>query len=100
LICRKIPEITGTWKQYSGRKSLEKSENFLPGILLPQNHRNYPETAVSGLDCPTREILSRLYNSLERDLNRLHIVYLEYAIKGLSAKVDLIEFKNENWAAL
>ncbi len=26
----------------------KKSENFPAGILLPQNHRNYPEPAVSG----------------------------------------------------
>jgi hypothetical protein len=62
--CRKIPEIAGTWKQYSERKlsgfflvyfcqilvlSGRKIFGFFPaGILLPQNHRNYPEPVVSG----------------------------------------------------
>jgi hypothetical protein len=31
----------------------KKSENFPVGILLPQNHRNYPEPAVSGPGCST-----------------------------------------------
>jgi hypothetical protein len=31
----------------------KKSENFPVGILLPQNHRNYPEPPVSGLGCST-----------------------------------------------
>jgi hypothetical protein len=34
----------------TGQKS---SEKFPSGILLPQNHRNYPEPAVSGLVCST-----------------------------------------------
>jgi hypothetical protein len=28
-------------------------EIFSDGFLLPQNHRHYPETAVSGPDCST-----------------------------------------------
>jgi hypothetical protein len=39
---------------------------------------------------------SRLYKDLDRDLNRLHIVYLECAIKANVAKYDLMEFKKEN----
>jgi hypothetical protein len=69
---KKIPEIAGIWKQYSGRKlsgffpvdscafrqelagnHRKKSEKFPAGILLPQNHRNYPEPAVSGPDWST-----------------------------------------------
>jgi hypothetical protein len=34
----------------TGQKS---SEKFPAGILLPQNHRNYPEPAVSGSGCST-----------------------------------------------
>jgi hypothetical protein len=37
----------------TGRKSSEKSENFPVGILLPQNHWNHPEPAVSGPGCST-----------------------------------------------
>jgi hypothetical protein len=75
--CRKTPEIARTWKEavfrlendrsFSGeflltssafRKELarhhrKKSEKFPAGILLPQNHRNYPEPAVSEPDCST-----------------------------------------------
>ncbi len=47
---RKTPEIAGTWKQYSSRTL---SAFFSAGILLPRNHRNYPESAVSGPDCST-----------------------------------------------
>jgi hypothetical protein len=31
----------------------KKSENFPSGILLPENHWNYPEPAVSGPGCST-----------------------------------------------
>ncbi len=36
---------------------LKKCENFPAGILLPQNHRNYPEPAVSGSGCSTWVLL-------------------------------------------
>ncbi len=70
--CRKTLEIAGKWQQYSDRKSSgfflvnscafrqepagnhqKKSENFPAGILLPQNHRNYPEPVISGPACST-----------------------------------------------
>ncbi len=70
--CKKTPEVAGTWKQYSGRKlsgffpvdscqlpvlsgrnQPKISEKNPAGILLPQNHRNYPEPAVSGPGCST-----------------------------------------------
>jgi hypothetical protein len=76
--CRKTPEIAGTWKQYSGRKfsggflsiscafrqeptgnHRKKSETFPSGTLLSENHRNYPEPAVSGPGCSTWEVLLR-----------------------------------------
>ncbi len=41
----------------------KKSENFLAGILLPQNHRNYPESAVSGPGCSTWGGCGLKYNS-------------------------------------
>jgi hypothetical protein len=34
----------------------KKSENFPAGKLLPQNHRNFPEPAVSGSDCSTWDL--------------------------------------------
>ncbi len=80
---RKAPEIAGTWKQYSGQKFVgffsggflptfcafrqepggkhwKKSEKFPGGILVPQNHRNYPEPAVSGPDCSTWVITTKM----------------------------------------
>jgi hypothetical protein len=73
--CKKTSEIAGTWKQYSDRNlpgfsggflptsrsfqqepaenHWKKSEDIPPGILLPQNHRNYLEPAVSGPVCST-----------------------------------------------
>jgi hypothetical protein len=33
------------FRQGLGRKHWRKSENFPAGILLPQNHQNYPEPA-------------------------------------------------------
>jgi hypothetical protein len=36
----------------------KKSEKFPAAILLPQNHRNYPEPAVSGPDCSTWAVTS------------------------------------------
>ncbi len=73
---RKTPEIAGTWRQYSDRKLSgffpvdscqfpvlsgrnqpeiikKKWDNFPAGILLPRNHRNYPEPAVSAPGCLT-----------------------------------------------
>jgi len=41
------------FRQEPARNHREKSEKFLAGILLPQNHRNYPEPAVSGPGCST-----------------------------------------------
>ncbi len=37
----------------TGPKSSEKSEKFPAGILLPQNHWNYPEPPLSGQVCST-----------------------------------------------
>jgi hypothetical protein len=39
------PELDG--------KHWKKSDKFPVGILLPQNHWNYREPAVSGPDCST-----------------------------------------------
>jgi len=41
------------FRHQRGGKHWKKSENFSAGILLPQNHRNYPEPAVFGPDCLT-----------------------------------------------
>ncbi len=41
------------FQQEAGGKHWKKSEKFPAGILLPQNHRNYPKPAVSGPDCTT-----------------------------------------------
>ncbi len=47
---------------HSGRNRPEnhrkKSENFPAGILLPQNHRNHPQTTVSGPDCSTLGVMA------------------------------------------
>jgi hypothetical protein len=50
----------------TGREALEKSEKFPAGILLPQNHRNYPEPAVSGPDCSTwiAKIIQRIITAI------------------------------------
>jgi hypothetical protein len=47
----------------------KKSENFPAGILLPQNHRNYPEPVVSGPDCSTwisHTIIERRWRYVEK----------------------------------
>jgi hypothetical protein len=46
------------FRQESGGKHWKKSEKFTAGILLPQNHRNYPETVFFGSDCSTWDIQS------------------------------------------
>ncbi|CAF1445654.1 unnamed protein product, partial [Rotaria magnacalcarata] len=43
---------------------------------------------------------AHLYEAMDRDLNRLHIVYLQCAYRAIVAKIDLVEFKKENWVAL
>jgi hypothetical protein len=49
-VFRSIPANFLCFPAGTGRKSSEKTEKFPAGILLPQNHRNYPEPAVSGWD--------------------------------------------------
>jgi hypothetical protein len=44
------------FRQETAGNHRKKSENVPAGILLPQNHRNYPEPAVSGPGCSTWEI--------------------------------------------
>jgi hypothetical protein len=41
------------FRQEPGGKHWKKSEKFPAGILLPQNHRNYPEPVVSKPECLT-----------------------------------------------
>jgi hypothetical protein len=43
----------------------KKSENFPAGILLPQNHRNFPEPAVSGPGCSTWDAIRKGNSELE-----------------------------------
>jgi hypothetical protein len=45
--------ISCAFRQEPARNHQKKSENFPTGILLQQNHRNYPEPAVSGPGCST-----------------------------------------------
>jgi len=42
----------------TGRK---KSEKFSAGILLPQNHQNYPEPPVSGPYSSTWEVIDKTF---------------------------------------
>jgi hypothetical protein len=51
------------FRQESDGKHGKKSENFLVGILLSQNHQNYPEPAVSGPDCLTWDVYSNSVRS-------------------------------------
>jgi hypothetical protein len=42
-----------TFRQEPPGNHRKKSEKFPAGILLPQNHRNYPEPVVSKPECLT-----------------------------------------------
>ena len=66
--CRKTPEIvrifsdgflptSRTFQQESVGNHGKKFEKFSSGILLPRNHRNYVEPAVSGSGCSTWGII-------------------------------------------
>jgi hypothetical protein len=41
------------FRQEPARNHWKESEKFPAGILLPQNHQNFSEPAVSGPDCST-----------------------------------------------
>jgi hypothetical protein len=43
-----FPSNSCAFRQEPAGNHQKKSENFPAGILLPQNHRNYPKPAVSG----------------------------------------------------
>ncbi len=75
--CTFLQELVG--------KHWKKSEKFPARILLPQNHRNYPEPAVSGPDSSTWGLIKRKFNQLP--------------CKFASRSVKPIEKSCSNWVA-
>jgi hypothetical protein len=63
------------------RRSSEKFRKFLAGILLPQNHRNYPELVVSGPDYSTwDELIHQSSNEIRETL--IDVFYLKLLSKN------------------
>jgi hypothetical protein len=52
-VFQQVPDNFLCFPTGTGHTSSEKFEKLLTGMLLPQNHRNYPKPAVSGPDCST-----------------------------------------------
>jgi len=70
--CRKAPEIIG-----------KKFEKFPAGILLPQNHRNYSEPAVSGPDCSTwgTHVLQYIFKTIVNYSEKDRFIFFPYAVR-------------------
>ncbi len=79
------------FRQELGGKDWKKSEKFPAGILLPQNHRNYPEPAVSEPDCSTWVATHNFESLIQQNRRWRHIIFETDAIKYASKGNSLLE---------